>query len=512
MATAQRNRCEVVATSLDEAGYGVGPEGGPPAGPAAEASGEAAGLDPRAEPPAHATPPARASGEPAGKDAHATIAERAAARREIHVADLLPGERAEVAIDHASPHRPAAWGHVVRRLGPVSPDRVAPACPAFGRCGGCVWQHLAYPAQLAAKHARVAAALAEVPAVKAGAVAIAEVVPSPAVLGYRNKGKYVAGRAGEHLVLGAYAPRSHRVIDTLGCRVVAPIIDEVATWLRGAAEGAGLAAYDEALREGELRYAIVREAGGDALVALVVAPRTPRAKLEQVATALSRHPAVRGIVAIENDRRDGAIVPSGSSAQVLLGHGFVVEHVAGVAVEVGAGEFLQVNRAQAAALYARVAELAGARPGLRAVDLVAGVGGIGLQLARAGAAVTAVELDHEAVAQLRRAAQRAGLALDAIAGDAGELPPKARAALGGNVDVAVVNPPRKGLSSGAQGLLVSLGAPAVIYVSCGPESLGRDLAALAGAGWIPDAIEPYDLMPGTAQIETVVRLRRGGAP
>jgi 23S rRNA (uracil1939-C5)-methyltransferase len=462
MAAAQRNRCEVVAAFLDEAGHGVGPEAGEPAG----------------------------------------------APRQIHVADLLPGERAEVAIDHASPHRSAAWGHVVRRYGPPSPDRVAPACPAFGRCGGCVWQHLAYPAQLAAKHARVAAALAAVPAVQGGAVAVAGVVPSPAITGYRNKGKYVAGRAGDHLVLGAYAPRSHHVIDTLGCRVVAPIIDEVATWLRGAAEGAGLAAYDEARREGELRYAIVREADGDALVALVVASRTPRRKLEQVATTLSRHPAVRGIVAIENDRRDGAIVPSGSSAQVLLGHGFVVEHVAGVAVEVGAGEFLQVNRAQATALYERVAALAGARPGLRAVDLFAGVGGIGLHLARAGAAVTAIELDQEAVAQLRRAAHRAGLSLDALAGDAGALPRPAREALAGGADVAVVNPPRKGLSPGAHALLVSLGAPALIYVSCGPESLARDLADLAGAGFVPDAIEPYDLMPGTAQIETVVRLRR----
>ncbi|HWO22326.1 MAG TPA: 23S rRNA (uracil(1939)-C(5))-methyltransferase RlmD [Kofleriaceae bacterium] len=465
MAAAQPNRCEVEATSLDEVGRGVGRE-------------------------------------PEGASAVA---------REIHVADLLPGERAEVVVDHASPHRPAAWGHIVRRLGPTSPDRVLPPCPAFGRCGGCVWQHLAYPAQLAAKRARVVEALAEVPAVATGAVAIAGVVPSPAIVGYRNKGKYVVGRAGDHLVLGAYAPRSHHVIDTLGCRVVAPIIDELASWIRGAAEGAGLAAYDETHRAGELRYAIVREAEGDALIALVVAPRAPRGKLEQAAAALSRHPAVRGIVAIENDRRDGAIVPSGASAQVLSGHGFVVEHVAGVAVEVGAGEFLQVNRAQAAALYARVAVLAEARPGLRAVDLFAGVGGIGLSLARAGATVTAVELDTEAVAQLRRAAQKAGLPLEALAADAGALPPHAREALAGRVDVAVVNPPRKGLSPGARDLLVSLGAPVVIYVSCGPESLARDLAALGAAGLVPDAIEPFDLMPGTAQIETVVRLRRRAA-
>jgi 23S rRNA (uracil1939-C5)-methyltransferase len=420
----------------------------------------------------------------------------------IHVQDLLPGERAEVQIDHRSPHKAEAWAHIVRRLGDASPDRVAPACPAFGRCGGCVWQHLAYPAQLAEKQRRVETAI--------GRPATAPVRPSPATLGYRNKGKYVAGRAGDHIVLGAYAPRSHHVIDTLGCRVVAPIIDEVATWVRGAAEAAGLVAYDETKREGHLRYVIVRETEGDAMVALIIAPRTPRAKVEMVANALTRHPAIRSFVTIENDRRDGAIVPSGATAHVLFGKGVLVEDLAGAKVEVGAGEFLQVNRAQATAMYARVAELAEARPDLRAIDLFAGVGGIGLHLARAGARVLSVELDREAVGQLRRAAERANLPLTAHAGDAGDQ--RARdmvVALGGPPDVVIVNPPRKGLSEATRALLNELAPPTIIYVSCGPEALGRDLDALASR-YTPDAIEPFDLMPGTAQIETVVRLRSTG--
>jgi 23S rRNA (uracil1939-C5)-methyltransferase len=456
MSSAQPNRCEVVAGELDAAGAGVG---------------AAHGLD----------------------DGLA-----------IHVGDLLPGERAEVAIDHRSPHKPEAWGRIVKRLGPVSGDRVAPVCPAYGRCGGCVWQHLAYPAQLVEKRARIASALAGVAAIASGAVEIAAVRPSPAQTGYRNKGKYVVGRAGDHLVLGAYAPRSHDVVDMLGCRVVAPIIDEVAIWLRGAAEQAGLSAYDERARTGELRYAIVREAAGDVLVVLVVAPRTPRAKLDQVAAALGHHPAVHSVVAVEHDRRDGAIVPSGSGSTVLLGPGRLVEQVAGVAVEVGAGEFLQVNRAQAAAMYARVTELADARPGIQAIDLFAGLGGIGLHLARAGATVISVEIDRDAVGQLRRAAQRAGLPLTAIAGDAGDV----RGQLGAKPDVVVVNPPRKGLSPEARAFVAELAAPTVIYVSCGPEALGRDLIALAGHGYTLDRVEPFDLMPGTAQVEAIARLRR----
>ena len=309
-------------------------------------------------------------------------------------------------------------------------------------------------------------------------------------------------------MLGAYAPRSHHVIDTLGCRVVEPIIDEVASWVRGAAESAGLVAYDEPTRSGELRYVIVRESAGDVLIALIVTSATPRAKLERVANAMSRHPAVRGLVAIDNDRRDGAIVPAGAPEKVLLGHGFVVEPIAGAQLEVGAGEFLQVNRAQADAMYARVAELAGAAPGVRAVDLFAGVGGIGLHLARRGAEVVAVEIDSDAVAALRRAAERAGLPLTALGGDTAALPDAIRAKLPARPDVVVVNPPRKGLGDGARELVVDLAAPPVIYVSCGPEALGLDLVALAASGYTADALEPFDLMPGTPQVETVVRLRR----
>lgn len=453
-------RAETIATSLDEAGRGVGSE--------------------------------RGAAEP----------------RELHVADLLPGERAEVVIDHASPHHARAWAHIVKRLGEPSEDRVDALCPAFGRCGGCTWQHLAYPAQLVEKRHRVTAALADVPAVRAGLVDIAPVRPSPSTVGYRNKGKYVVGKSGDRVILGAYAPRSHHVIDTLGCRVVAPVIDEVATWVRGAAEAAHLAPYEERTHSGELRYVIVRESDGDVLIALVVAPRTPWSKLEQVAQAVGKHPAVRGVVVIENDRKDGAIIPSGSTPQVVLGDGCLTEELAGVTVEVGAGEFLQVNRAQAQAMYARVAELAEARPGTRAVDLYAGLGGIALHLARAGASVVAVEIDRDAIAQLRHAATTANLPLVALAGDAGDLPDALRAQLGAALDIAIVNPPRKGLSPGARSLLVALGARTLVYVSCGPEALGRDLVALADAGYTPDAIEPFDLMPGTAQIETVVRLRR----
>ena len=142
-----------------------------------------------------------------------------------------------------------------------------------------------------------------------------------------------------------------------------------------------------------------------------------------------------------------------------------------------------------------------------AVDLFSGVGGIALHLARARFAhVIAVEIDAEAVGQLRRAIETTNYDLTAIAADAsnpGALVEKLRGAT-----VVVVNPPRKGLTDAARELVAQIAAPTVIYVSCGPETLGRDLVALAQYGYMPDVIEPFDLMPGTGQVETVVRLRR----
>lgn len=420
----------------------------------------------------------------------------------LHVPGLLPGERGSVVVEHQSPHRAEAWGLLRERLGPPAADRVTPACPAAGHCGGCAWQHLAYPAQLAHKQARLRAVLAE-----ATPTAVGEVTPAPAQLGYRNRGKYVAGERDGALVLGGFAPRSHTLIETAGCRIVAPIVDEVAAWATGAARAAGLRAFRERQRTGELRYVVVRaNAAGDVLVGLVTPTSTAAERITPMAEALARHPAVRGVVWVQHDRADGAILPHDATVTTLAGEARLQDVVAGVAIETGIAEFLQVNSAQAAAMYARIAALAEVGPGDRAVDLYAGVGGITFALAQRGAHVHAIEVDRGAVAALGAAAARAGLPhVTAQAGDASLL-----ATLTGVAAprVVVVNPPRKGLSDAANRAVLAAGAPTLIYVSCGPEALARDLVRWRAAGYQVDAIEPFDLMPGTGHVETVVRARR----
>lgn len=418
--------------------------------------------------------------------------------------DLLPGEHAEVEVEHVSPHQARAWARIIRRLGAPAPERVDPPCPAFGRCGGCLWQHLSYDAQLVHKQRRVHDALREhgLPG------PVEPPIAAPRTMRYRNKGKYVAGLNAQGLVLGAYAPRTHVVVDTTACQIVEPPIARVARHAREVLARSPLPPYDERARAGLLRYVIIRAGcDGQVLVGLITTTRATRALMTQAAAAVAEHPEVAGVVWMRNDATNSVLLSDDSVC--LAGRATVTEQLAGVDIELGLEDFFQVNREQAERLYAEAARetTAGKGPGLLAVDLFCGVGGIAFALARTGAQVLGVEVVPSAVQAARDAAARAGLG-DRVrfqVGDAAHLP---RIASTSRIDVVVVNPPRKGLSPETRAALVALAPPTIVYVSCGPASLARDLAELSGAGWRVERVAPIDLMPGTPQIETLVTLER----
>jgi len=187
----------------------------------------------------------------------------------------------------------------------------------------------------------------------------------------------------------------------------------------------------------------------------------------------------------------------------VAGAATVTERIAGVPIALGATEFAQVNPAQAAAMYAHVAGLVALVPGERAADVYAGLGGISFALAAGGGAVVAIERDASAVAALTAAATAAGRDVTGVVGDASVLAERGQA-----LAAVVVNPPRKGCGPATLAAITASSATRLVYVSCGPDSLGRDLRTLTAAGWRVDHVQPFDLMPGTAQVETVVRLVR----
>ncbi len=426
----------------------------------------------------------------------------------VHVAGLLPGEQAQAEIEHLSPHRTAdghgdAWARALAITG-RSPDRVEPVCPAYGDCGGCPLQHLAYPAQLRWKRDQVAEALAGL-----GGPAVEACVPSPRELGYRNQGKYAYGavQGGGAPTLGAYAPRSHRLVGLLGCRVVEPVIDQVAATLGRLLADAGVPAFDERRRTGLLRGCVLRSnARGEVLVALVTARRSWSEGVRLAEALRAAEPRVVGVVQNVNEATGNAIF--GAEDVPLAGEPWLEETLAGVAVRVGARAFLQLNREVAAAIYARVLEAARALgPIGRMVELYAGVGGMALGAARLAAEVIAIEENPEATAAGTAAARAAGLgSVRFVTADASS-GLRAQHGIDG-ADLVVLNPPRAGVEAAVADAVPALGARLVAYVSCNPGSLARDLARMAAAGLRALAVTPFDMLPHTPHVEVLVLLAR----
>ena len=418
----------------------------------------------------------------------------------VRVPNLLPGETAQAVLEHTSPHRRESWGKIIQRLGSPSPERVCPPCPAFGSCGGCVWQHLGYEAQLEYKRLRVQDALQRV----CPNISVNKVVPSPKIVGYRNKGKYVMGSSKTRGVfLGAFAPRTHNLVDTSHCRTVEPAIETLREKIQCALKRRKVPIYDEKMRTGQLRYAILRSnARGDTLATLITTGNTCRATMNSIAQELAAH--TQGVIWMRNDSTSGSLLSP--AFECLVGRPAIVEEiVAGVPIELGPSEFFQINREQAHNMAEAVVSLARADEQTKAMDVYCGVGLFSFALAQRGATVLGIENHPISIQRARNAAKNSNLQ-NKLRFEVANAAALTQYACRSNL--IVVNPPRKGLGPRTCQAIVDLEIPQIAYVSCGPESLARDLAILCAGGYQPDAVQPFDLMPGTSQVETLVLLRR----
>ncbi len=422
----------------------------------------------------------------------------------LHVPGALPAEQVEATVAHVSPHAPAAWGQL-ERVVTASADRREPVCPGFGRCGGCALQHLAYEAQLEWKYGRVLRAFAAHAALRD--VTVEPPVASPRVLGYRNNAKLVATR-GRATILGGYAPRTHEVVDLLGCRVVEPALDAVATELRALLDALDVELYDETRVTGRLRYVVLRSNhAGQVLCTLVVARTLPNGP-ELAERLRAARAEVVGVVEHENRTRGNAIFASGGADRTLSGAPALEDRliVGGQTLQVRltAGAFFQANRDVAGLAYAALIQALGVQPTERVVDAYSGVGGIGLALAGRAAEVVGIESNAAAVQNAAEAAARNGVAnARFVAGDAAAV-----LATLDRAEVVVVNPPRRGCAPEVLDQIARLAPRAVGYLSCDPDTLARDLAVLAARGYQPAAVTPYDMLPHTPHVETLAILQR----
>jgi 23S rRNA (uracil1939-C5)-methyltransferase len=423
----------------------------------------------------------------------------------VFARDTAPGDRARVRIRKARRRFAEADLEDVLSAGP---SRVEVPCPYVPRCGGCRLQHVAYERALAAKRDQVAEHLARIGHLEG--IDVRE--PDPAVerFGYRNKMEYSASRGPDGGIdLGFHVRgRWDEVIDVEWCMFATPLGNRVRETVRAWAEGEGMRPYDQRAQEGVLRHVVVREgvATGQVLVTVVTAPGAEAAVERLAAPLAAAHPELVGLLHAVNDGL--AEVTSGLPTRVVHGRDWLEERVRGVTLRLSAAAFFQTNTRMTDVLYDRVAEAAGLDGGQVVYDLFAGVGSIGIAVAGGAREVVAIEIVPEAVEDAAANAAANGVTNHtAIAGDVrvvlrerrGELPPP---------DVAIVDPPRAGLSGGAVRRVLELAPPTLVYVSCQPATFADNAARFVAGGYRLEWVRPVDMFPQTPHIEAVARFTR----
>ena len=420
----------------------------------------------------------------------------------VFVKGALRGERAEVFIEHIGHN--AAWGRVERLLEP-SPARIEPDCPYYGVCGGCQFRHMTYGEELEAKRQRVEDALRRIGGVD---LTVSVIHGAENTLRYRNKAQFPAAPGPK---IGFYKKGTHAVIDVEDC-LLQP---GSAARLRGAVKEwmlrRGVRAYDERGHKGLVRHVYARtNRAGQALCCLVVNAYVGRSlpwEEELIALLRAAEPGLAGVVLSANSERTNVIL--GKEFRTLWGRDWLEEELCGHSFRLSVPSFFQINRAQTKVLYRRALDFAGLTGGETVVELYCGIGTISLTMAERAGQVIGVEVVPQAVEDAKENARRNGLEDKTRfeCGDASELAARLEAE-GVRPDVVVVDPPRKGLAPEVVDTVARMAPERVVYVSCDPATLARDVKRFGALGYVPVRAEAVDLFPRTAHIETAALLSK----
>lgn len=393
----------------------------------------------------------------------------------------------------------AAFGKVTELLEP-SPERREPDCPYYGRCGGCDFRHLSYREELWAKRQRVQDALTRL---GGSDVEVEEILGAADPLYYRNKSQYPVS-AGK---VGFYRARTHDVVDIEHCLIQKPQADAAAAALRDYMRDFAVPSYDEKTGRGLLRHLYVRtNRRGESLVCVLAnGERLPHEE-ELVGRLRRAVPDCVGVVLGVNTRRGNTIL--GERYRTLWGADTLEDELCGLTFRLSVPSFYQVNRDQAEVLYRKAVEYAGLTGGELVVDLYCGAGTITQVMAGGAGRVIGAEIVPEAIEDARENARRNGIEnVEFFCGDAAQLAADF-AGRGLRPDVICVDPPRKGLAPEVIAAAAQMAPQRVVYVSCDPGTLGRDVKRFAEYGYRVQRAAACDLFPGTRHVETVVLLSK----
>ncbi|WP_174615887.1 23S rRNA (uracil(1939)-C(5))-methyltransferase RlmD [Virgibacillus ihumii] len=420
----------------------------------------------------------------------------------LFVPRALPGEEGTVKV--VKVNKNFGFGKLLE-LTKESPERIEPVCDI--KCSGCGLQHMSYQLQLEMKQNQVKNAMKK--------IAHLEHVPVHPIIGmdnplhYRNKAKIPVGEKNGELITGFYQRRSHRIIEnTETCTTHNQVINEVVKTIREIANRLGIKAYNEVRHEGVLRHIMVRTGKETKDIMVVLVTRTDKLPhQEEIVKALTdKFPHIKSIVQNVNSERKNAIM--GDKTKLIWGDEYIHDKIGDISFAISAKSFYQVNPLQTKTLYDKALEYADIDSKDTVVDAYCGIGTISLFLAQQAKKVYGVEVVPEAITGAKKNAKMNGITnAEFYVGEAEKVMPWWKAQ-GLDPDVIVVDPPRKGCDEELLQAMIEMQPKRIVYVSCNPSTLARDLRILEDGGFKTQEVQPVDMFPQTPHVECVCWLER----
>lgn len=419
----------------------------------------------------------------------------------LFIVGALPGEMAEVHV--LKTLKSYGFAKLIEIIQP-SEHRVAPPCHVFDQCGGCQVQHLSYEGQLLWKQQMVKNAMTRI-----GKLPDVPVLPVKGMDNpwrYRNKSQIPFGLQDGRVVGGFYQTRSHEIVDTDICIIQTEEADDILRELKKELGNLGIMPYDEKSHQGMLRHVVVRKgrATGEIMVVLVTKKKKFKEKDEAVATIQRILPQVTSIVQNVNEEKTNVIF--GDKTITLWGKDAIEDLIGDVRFEISARSFYQVNPEQTEVLYQQALDYAQLTGGETVIDAYCGIGTISLFLAKNAKQVLGVEIVPQAIEDAKRNAEINGFTNTYFEAGPAEVVIPNWYKEGKTADVLVVDPPRKGCDEALLQTILEQKPKRVVYVSCNPGTLARDLRILEDGGYVTQEVQPVDMFPQTTHCEAVAWL------
>lgn len=379
-------------------------------------------------------------------------------------------------------------------------DRAKPFCDVFEKCGGCTLQHLSYDGQLEFKRKHVKDCFLRLGGID---IETPEILAADNIRDYRNKASFPVSEINGNAEAGFYAPRSHRLV-VCGCSIQKRAVNDIKDRIVGWANDNGIKAYDEITGTGTLRHIIARQASnGDLMAGIVVREQIDDKSLADSLTSVQ---GLKSIVVNINDKKTNAIL--GSHSRIIFGDEYIIEKYEDLSFKVGFASFLQINYEQSEKLYKTALDFADIAKDDVVFDLFCGIGTISLLAAKRAKKVVGIEYSKSAVEDAVENAKINGMYnANFLAGDAKEKIDEA-ITLAGKPDIVILDPPRKGCDAGLINKITEISPQKIVYVSCNPATLARDVSLFLEHGYKLEKVKAVDMFAHTTHVECVALLEK----